>query len=61
MLVGMKNKVLGGVLRQIQHSASPRAVFVWRHAPHGVFFIQTYSGALTYTYVVLGDVIYIIT
>ena len=42
----MKNTALGGVLRQILHSASPRAVFV---SPHAVFFIQTRDGASTNT------------
>jgi len=31
MLVCMKNTALGGVLRQIQHLASPRAVLASRH------------------------------
>ena len=48
-LVCMKNTALGGVSRQIQHLASPRAVFVSRHAPHAVFFIHTRGGALTNT------------
>ena len=45
-LVCMKNTALGGVLRQILHLASPRAVFV---SPHAVFFIQTRDGASTNT------------
>ena len=40
----------GGVLRQIQHSALPHAVFVSWHNPHAVFFIQTRGNALIYTY-----------
>ena len=47
MLVCMKNTALGGVKRQTQHLALPRAVFVSRHTPRALFFIQTCGGALT--------------
>ena len=50
-LVCTKNTALGGVSRQKEHSASPRAVFVSQHAnPRAVFSVHTCSSALTNTY-----------
>ena len=45
-----KNTALGGVSRQIQHLASPRAVFVLNTSPHAVFSTHTRGSALTNTY-----------
>ena len=46
-LVCMKNTALGGVLRQIQYSGLPHAVFFSQHTPS---YIQTRGDALTNTY-----------
>ena len=48
----MENTARGGrVKRQIQHEVKPSAVFVSRHPPNPVFFIQTSLGsALTVIY-----------
>ena len=45
--VCMKNTAQGGcVERQIQHEVKPSAVFVSRHPPSAVFFIQTSKAVL---------------
>ena len=47
-----KYSTRGCVSRQIQHTASPRAVFVSRHAPSCCIFIQTRGGALMHVNVI---------